>query len=323
MLYYVLLSIQNHDLIQWVLKKCPFCLSQHVKKNGTRRGIHRYKCTECRKQFQSERRPQLFLEQLWNAYVWGKQTLVQLAVAYRLSIPTIQKHLDAYTPARHVPLAPQTTLLIVDTTFWGRSYGVCVFRSPILKKNLWWSEVASERMATYMYGKQILESQGWMFSAVVIDGRRGLTTVFKGIPIQICIFHQIKTVTKWLTRSPETDAGKALRALTLTLSNTTEVVFTRALSEWYTKYRNFVEEKTHMHGGRWHYTHGRVRSAYRSLMRNLPYLFTYEKHPELNIPKTANSIDGSFSPLKKKVLAHTGLRNDRRFKVIQELLMNS
>jgi hypothetical protein len=178
-------------------------------------------------------------------------------------------------------------------------------------------------MATYMYGRQILESQGWVFTAVVIDGRRGLTTVFKGIPIQMCIFHQMKTVTKWLTRSPETIPAQELRLLTLTLSNTIESVLTQALAKWYKQHRDFVEEKTHIHGGRWHYTHGRVRSAYRSLMRNLPYLFTYEKYPELKIPKTANSIDGSFSPLKKKVSAHTGLRKDRRFKVIEELLMNS
>jgi hypothetical protein len=256
-------------------------------------------------------------------YVWGKQTLAQLAVTYSLSLPTVQKYLDAYTLVRRVPLITQNTLLIVDTTFWGRSYGVCVFRSPTLKKNLWWSEVTSERMATYLYGRQILESRGWTFTAVVIDGRRGLTTVFQGIPIQICIFHQMKTVTKWLTRSPETIPGQELRTLTLTLSNTTETIFTHALTEWYTKYKTFVEEKTHMHGGRWHYTHGRVRSAYRSLLRNLPYLFTYEEYPELHIPKTANSIDGSFSPLKKKVSAHTGLRKDRRFKVIEELLMNS
>lgn len=288
-----------------------------------RRGVHRYKCTECCKQFQSERRPFVFIKQLWQAYVWGKQTLVQLAVLYHLSVPTVQKYLDAYTPVRHQSLIPQLTILIADTTFWGRSYGVCVFRSPTLKKNLWWSEVTSERMATYQYGRQILESQGWTFVAVVIDGRRGLTTVFKGIPTQMCLFHQMKIVTKWLTRKPETLPAQALQKLTRTLSNTTEVVFTRALTEWYKAHQRFVEEKTHLHGGRWHYTHGRVRSAYRSLLRNLPYLFTYEHYPELNIPKTANSIDGSFSPLKKKVAAHTGLRKDRRFKVIQELLMNS
>jgi hypothetical protein len=192
-----------------------------------------------------------------------------------------------------------------------------------MKKNLWWAEVTSERMATYHYGRKILEAQGWEFSAVVIDGRRGLTTVFKGIPTQICLFHMMKTVTKWLTRTPETVPAQELRLLALTLTKTTEKEFTVALHTWYKKHKDFTEEQTHIHGGRWHYTHGRVRSAYRSLLRNLPYLFTYETYPELHIPKTANSIDGSFSPLKKKVAAHGGLRKDRRYKVIQELLMNS
>jgi hypothetical protein len=262
-------------------------------------------------------------QKLWRAYVWGKQTLVQLAVTHQLSVPTVQKKLDAYIPVHTEQLIPQKTILVVDTTFWGRHYGVCVFRSVSLKKNLWFSEVTSERMATYHYGRKILESQGWEFSAVVIDGRRGLTTVFAGIPTQICLFHMMKTVTKWLTRTPETVPAQELRLLALTLTKTTEKVFTASLHDWYKRHENFVEEQTHIHGGRWHYTHGRVRSAYRALLRSVPYLFTYEKYPELHIPKTANSIDGSFSPLKKKVAAHTGLRRDRRFKMIQELLMNS
>jgi hypothetical protein len=66
-----------------------------------------------------------------------------------------------------------------------------VFRSPELKKNLWWSEVKSEKQADYIYGRAILESKGWIFIGATIDGRRGLTTVFRDIPTQICIFHQV------------------------------------------------------------------------------------------------------------------------------------
>jgi len=57
-----------------------------------------------------------------------------------------------------------------------------------------------------------------------------------------------------------------------------------------------------------------------SLKRNLPYLFTYKKYPELNIPNTTNTIDGYFALLKKKVAQHNGLRKDRRYRVICELL---
>lgn len=221
-------------------------------------------------------------------------------------------------------LTPQKTVLVPDTTFWGRSYGVCVFRSWTLRRNLWCGEVDTEKVAHYHYGRKILEARGWTFTAAVVDGRRGLATVFKDIPVQVCHFHQMKTVTKYLTRRPETEAGKELRTIMLTLPHTTESVFTTTLATWEKKYRVFISEKTHVTGTtHWYYTHKNVRSAYRSLAGNCANLFTYLRHPELNIPNTTNTIDGYFAGLKKKVAAHHGLRRDRRFKVISALLMKS
>jgi hypothetical protein len=46
------------------------------------------------------------------------------------------------------------------------------------------------------------------------------------------------------------------------------------------------------------FVHRKLRSAFRSLMNNLPYLFTWYDHLELNIPHTTNAIDGHFSDLK-------------------------
>lgn len=235
----------------------------------------------------------------------------------------VRRKLDAVSVS--LPsLVPQRTVLIVDTTFWGRSYGVCVFFSKELKRAIWWHEVENERMAHYHYGRKILEEKGWTFSAVVVDGRRGSLNVFKGIPIQVCQFHQMKQVTKYLTRRPKTDAGKELRELTLTLTDSEEATFKAALDAWHAKWGDFIEEKTVLEfingKKKWYYTHKKVRSAYRSLRHNLPYLFTYQTYPELNIPNTTNDLDGSFSALKKKLSVHHGLRRDRRFKVISELL---
>ena len=179
-------------------------------------------------------------------------------------------------------------------------------------------------MAHYRYGRSILEERGWYITAAVADGKRGFIKVFSGIPLQLCQFHQMKQVTKYLTRRPQTDAGKELRALVLQLARMDEKTFTDALSAWYKKWEWFINSKTENHfiTGRkkWYYTHGRVRSAYRSLHTNLPYLFTYLKYPELNIPNTTNSLDGFFSQLKKQLGVHHGLRRDRRYKVISELL---
>lgn len=219
---------------------------------------------------------------------------------------------------------PQSTIIVPDTTFWGRSYGVCVFRSWTLRRNVWWSEVESERVAHYHYGRKILEERGWTFTAAVVDGRRGLATVFKDLPVQVCHFHQQKTVTKYLTRQPKTDAGKELRTFSLTLTRTDENAFTKGLAAWEQKWRNFINEKTHiLDTNRFHYTHKNVRSAYYSLKRNLPNLFTYQRYPGLGIPNTTNTIDGYFASVKKKVAAHHGLRRDRRYKLICELLKGS
>ena len=181
--------------------------------------------------------------------------------------------------------------------------------------------MSSELMAHYYYGRKILEERGWTFIAAVIDGRRGLATVFNDIPVQTCHFHQMKTVTKYLTRKPETLAGQALRTIMFTLTDSTEDEFTKLLLDWKESYKYILTDKTSILGTRrWYYTHKKTRSAYLSLERNLPYLFTYLRYPELNIPNTTNTIDGYFAGVKKKVAQHHGLRKDRRFRVISELL---
>ncbi len=179
-------------------------------------------------------------------------------------------------------------------------------------------------MAHYRFGRQLLEEKGWVIKAAVVDGRRGFLKVFEDMPVQICQFHQMKRVTTYLTSRPKTEAGRELRTLVLTLTKTDEPIFTAALAAWHKKWESFINQKTvsTFSNGKttWRYTHKNVWSAYRSLNTNLPYLFTYQKYSELNMPNTTNSLDGSFSALKKKLGVHHGLRKDRRYKVISKLL---
>ena len=252
--------------------------------------------------------------------MWGKQNLKQLSRDTGRGRKWVRNRLDEIVRVKK-EVAPQATVLIVDTTFFGKTYGVCVFIAPLLKRNIWWTEVSKEIMATYYYGRKILESKGWVFLAVVVDGRRGMTTVFKDIPVQMCHFHQMRTVTKYITRKPETSAGKALRAIMLKLPKSNKKEFTKLLVDWKKDHGKCLTEKTRILGTRrWYYTYKKVRSAYMSLDRNLPYLFTYQKYPKLKIPNTRNSLDGSFTHLKDKVNIHHGLRRDRRYKMIEEIL---
>ena len=205
----------------------------------------------------------------------------------------MRKQLD--TVAVPTPeIVPHPSVVIADTTFWGRQYGICVFRVWPLAKNIWWHEVPTEIMAHYRYARHILKEKGWVCTAAVVDGRRGFLKVCEGIPVQICQFHQIKIVGRYLTSRPKTEAGKELLILVHTLTKTDEATFSKGLETWHERWQDFIGERTisTFSNGKtkWHFTHKNVRSAYRSLETNLPNLFTYQKHPEIDIPNTTNSL---------------------------------
>ncbi len=193
-----------------------------------------------------------------------------------------------------------------------------------IKRNIYWNYVERESVEEYKEGRYWISKSGTKIQAIVLDGRTGIKEVFKDIPIQMCQFHQIAIVTRYLTRRPKLEASRELRYLTLNLTKTTEEEFYTRLETWYRKWEDFLKEKTvDTQTGEWFYTHGRVRSAYNSLISNKPYLFTYQKYPDLNIPNTTNSLDGSFSHLKNLLNSHRGLRLHRKLKLIDELLGNT
>lgn len=137
----------------------------------------------------------------------------------------------------------------------------------------------------------------------------------------MCHFHQTQIVLRYLTSDPKLESSIELKEITATLIRADEESFTRQLNQWYEKWKDFLKQKTiNPETGRWNYTHKRLRSAYRSLKTNLPYLFTYLKYPELNIPNTTNSLDGYFNVLKSKLNVHRGLNDNRSKKIIIELL---
>jgi len=216
---------------------------------------------------------------------------------------------------------PQSIIAVIDTTFFTRSYGVSVFREPNLKKNLIWKEVRSETSGQYLQLRNNLEMRGFVLKAVILDGKRGVRQVFSNIPVQMCQFHQVAIVIRYLTRKPQLMASKELKIIVLKLTKLNESEFKKILDDWQNRWREFLKEKTNNPiTGKWHYTHKRLRSAHRSLKTNLPFLFTYQKYPELHIPNTCNSLDGSFTTLKNLLRIHRGMNRNNRYKMICQIL---
>ena len=255
-------------------------------------------------------------------YVWQRQTLAQLACEYGRSERWVQRQLERAEPSTKLP-RPEPIIAVMDTTYFGRGYGVLVVRCPRRRRNVFWKEVVAETPEDYRAARVSLEEKGYIIEGVVLDGKRGVREVFKDLPVQLCQFHQIQIVKRYLTSRPKTEAGKELRALTLTLTVSTEKTFTELLSFWQEKWKHFLQERTITSDGKhWQYTHRKIRSAYRSLKNNLSHLFTYQRYPQLKIPNTTNSLGGYFGRLKELLRVHRGQTIKHRYKLIQEILRN-
>jgi len=205
-----------------------------------------------------------------------------------------------------------------------RGYGILIFREPNLKINLIWKEIFLETPGQYEQLKIELEQQGYFIKAVVLDGKIGVKNIFSNIPVQMCQFHQVAIVNRYLTRRPILEAGKELRQIALQLKKLNEKEFIKLLNSWYDKWQKFLKEKSiNIFTNKWCYVHKKIRSAYRSLKNNLPILFTYQKYSKLNIPNTCNSIDGSNTTLKNLLRIHRGINRKNRYKMICQILKNS
>ena len=208
---------------------------------------------------------------------------------------------------------------VMDCVFFGRTRGYLVVRDP----HVYWSEIEQETLDEYRCARDTLKSLGFVIQAVVADGKPGLRPLYKELPMQMCHFHQKAIITRYLTRRPKLEASMELRYLVHGLCDAGENAFTLELAAWHKKWREFLVEKTtNPETGKWHYTHKRLRSAYKSLKKHLPYLFTYKRHPELNIPNTTNGLEGSFAYLKELVRVHRGIKPDLKSKMIETILQN-
>ncbi|AEK24369.1 IS256 family transposase, variant Zn-binding type [Capnocytophaga canimorsus] len=127
--------------------------------------------------------------------------------------------------------------------------------------------------------------------------------------------HQSAIIRRYLTKKPKLQAAKKLMKVVDLMIITDKESFEGALSLWFEKWEDFLNERTiNPLTNKSFYTHKKLRSAYRSLENNLPWLFTWYDNYELGIPNTTNAIDGHFADLKNKLRNHNGLSLKRKMR---------
>ena len=275
-----------------------------------------YKCYVCKKQFSEGSR--LNSNTIWEEYTKGKQTYKQLAKKYNCSKKTIQRKIDLHSVI--IPQKkPRKVVVLMDTTYWGRNFGVMLFKDAHTKENLLKYYVKTETNKLYIQGIKELQSKGFEVLAIVCDGRKGLLESFDKTPVQMCQFHQVAIIRRYITKNPKIPASIELKEFVAILKMTDKESFEGGLELWFTKWESFLNERTtNPKTGKSHFTYKRLRSAYRSLKTNSKWLFTWYENYDLKIPNTTNAIDGHFSDLKNKLRNHNGLSKARKIKFINE-----
>jgi hypothetical protein len=167
---------------------------------------------------------------------------------------------------------------------------------------------------------------------VVCDGGTGLPTALKHCwpetKIQRCLVHVQRNIRTYVTTKPRTDAGKAMRRLSLNLtriqSQDEAITWLNALEAWHQLYGHLVSQKTwaNQKGAQrpawarrncdWWWTYDRLRKSWNLLSKlaKAGTLFTYLQ-PEfdgLEIASTTNRIEGGTNgQLKDLLRRHRGM----------------
>lgn len=277
-----------------------------------------YKCKDCKRQFIGGYRRDK--SQVITDYIEGKQTQQQLAVKYGVSVKTIERDLKGMRYISKVAKY-KSVVIQMDTTYWGRNFGLMVIKDALRNKILWRKYVTHETIADYVEGVDWLRKNGFRIYGAVIDGLKGLPRALLPIPVQLCQFHQILTVKQYLTQKPDIEASAELLRLVSNIARMDKESFIGAFDEWYEKYKDVVNERVKdTHEKTPPYMRPKLRSAYLSVKRNMKLLWTFYEYKDRVIPNTNNGLEGIFSDIKSKVRVHSGISKENRKKLIDEYL---
>ena len=295
-------------------RKCEACGSSHTVKNGVRKGVQLYKCQDCGYQFRAG--TEVSEQDLWNAYQQEKQTVKELSVRYGMSVATIKRRLHDIKREWMQPPLSGEGYVHLDTTYWGRGFGVLLALDSQTGTPLYMAFVKSATGTDYADAVSSLRESGRTTRGLSMDGRQTLFKTFSAYPIQMCQFHMKQIIRRYLTLNPKMLASRELKDLTARLHRIDEADFKKDYQAWREKWKDTINHKSLHKDGKMHYTHRRLRAAMNSLDFYLPYLFTFQHEDCQGMPNTNNKIEGTFTDLKKNLNNHSGLTRENRKRFI-------
>jgi hypothetical protein len=255
-------------------------------------------------------------DELWNVYQQEKQTIKELSVRFGMSVATVKRRLHGIRREWVQPPLYGSGFVHLDTTYWGRSFGVLLALDSRTGKPLYMAFVKSETTKDYEDAVASIKARGYDIKGLVIDGKKSLFMSFAGYHIQMCQFHMKQIIRRYLTLNPRMLAGRELKELVGRLHRARESDFRNDYQAWKEAWKETIERRSVYMDGSTHYTHQRLRAAMHSLDFYMPYLFTCQREDCKGMPNTNNKIEGTFTDLKKNLNNHSGLTMENRKRFI-------
>lgn len=302
-------------------KKCPTCGSSKTKRNGIRKGVQLYKCLDCNRQFRGG--AILDSAEIWEAYLNGKQTIHELAERYKVSTSSIKRRLRLIEHVWYQPdLTGMSGFVHLDATYWGHNWGIMLALDEETDLPLYLTFIKNETIQDYRAAVASIEAAGYEIRGIIIDGKQMLFKEFERYPIQMCQFHMMQIVKRYLTKNPKMNASKDLMYLFEHMYELDKEDFWNEYEFWKKQYEIFLNKRTTHKNGKTYYLHRRVRTLVNSIDYYQPYLFTYQLTGCEGMPNTNNKIEGTFTDLKKNLNNHSGMSIQNRIRFISGYFLN-
>lgn len=299
-------------------ERCPYCGFLDVIKWGRQSGHQRFKCKNCGSVFTFRRKD---VSQN-NRFVWfewwvmGKQTLQQISEHSGYSPRQLSRWFDEYLedyPTWMIHSHEKVNLLI-DGTWFPNKLCLVLYRDETIKSTLFYRLTDNEWTEEIEEDLRNIQSLGIEIESVTSDGGRNIIkAVNAACPNalrQRCLAHIQRECLTWLTRNPQSAAGKSLRKIVCLISqiktHNDMLYWKQLLSDWHNQYVSYINTRTikELSHREW-FTHKMVRKAYAHLRGALPNMFVFIDHP--SVPKTTNALESFFGHLKGNISLHRGL----------------
>ncbi len=254
---------------------------------------------------------------LWAMYMDGKQTMEELAKATGTSRATIKRRFRGIKKEwEHQPLSGGG-FVHVDATYWGRNWGILLAIDGSTSSVLYLAFIRHETVDDYRTAIASIEGRGYLIKGLVIDGMQSLFREFSYYPVQMCHFHMISIIRRYLTKNPRLKAARELRRIVFSITDTDRDEFEREFLAWKSEYAEVINRRSvSKRTGGSHFTHKRLRTAMHSVEFYLPHLFTFQRKDCVGMPNTNNKIEGTFTDLKKNLNVHSGMSAENRKRFI-------